>query len=52
MDDEHLQEIFEYFKNQAKPDNVGDALNDLGDDEYTEIEIRLVRLKFLSEMGD
>ena len=52
MDDEHLQEIFEYFKNQAKTDNVGDALNDLGDDEYTEIEIRLVRLKFLSEMGN
>ena len=52
MDEEHLEEIFEYFKNQAKTDNIGDALNDLGDDEYTEIEIRLVRLKFLSEMGN
>ena len=52
MDEEHLEEIFEYFKNQAQTDNIGDALRDLGEDEYSEIEIRLVRVKFLSEMGN
>lgn len=52
MDEEHLEEIFEYFKNQAQTDNISDALRDLGEDEYTEIEIRLVRVKFLSEMGN
>jgi len=52
MDEDHLLEIFEYFKNQAKTDNISDALRDLGEDEYTEVEIRLVRVKFLSEMGN
>ncbi len=52
MDEEHLEEIFEYFKNQAQTDNISDALRDLGEDEYSEIEIRLVRVKFLSEMGN
>ncbi|HRS67646.1 MAG TPA: DNA helicase RecQ [Paludibacteraceae bacterium] len=52
MDEEHLEEIFEYFKSEAKTDKISDALRDLGEDEYSEIEIRLVRIKFLSEMGN
>ncbi|MDR1653209.1 MAG: DNA helicase RecQ [Prevotellaceae bacterium] len=51
MEPDHVQEIFDYF-NCAETDNVQQALNDLGEDEYSETEVRLVRIKFLSEMGN
>ena len=50
MDDEHLQDIFDYFK-ESESDSIADAEEELGS-EYTEEEIRLVRIKFLSEMGN
>ena len=52
MDEEHLENIFDYFKHDATTDNIQDALQELGEDEYTEEEVRLVRIKFLSEMGN
>ena len=48
----HAEEIFEYFKEEAKTDSVEDALEELGADEYTEQEIRLVRIKFMSDVGN
>ena len=33
-------------------ESVEDALNELGEDEYTEEDIRLVRIKFISELGN
>ena len=50
MDEEKREEIFEYFKT-AETDSIKEALDELGEDEYTEEEIRLVRIKFISEMG-
>lgn len=50
MDEDHIEDIFEYFK-EADSDSLEDAINELGRD-YTEEEIRLVRIKFLSEMGN
>jgi ATP-dependent DNA helicase RecQ len=50
MDEEHMEDIFEYFK-ESESDALADAQEELGD-EYTEEEIRLVRIKFLSEMGN
>ena len=50
MDDDHIDDIFEYFK-EAESDNLEDAYQELGKD-YSEEEIRLVRIKFLSEMGN
>ncbi|MDR1592734.1 MAG: DNA helicase RecQ [Prevotellaceae bacterium] len=52
MDDDKLQEIFNYFKTEAKSDSMQEALETLGEDEFTEHEVRLVRIKFLSEMGN
>ena len=52
MDKERIDEVFDYFKNEAQTDDVQDALRVLGEDEYTEPEVRLVRIKFLSEMGN
>ncbi len=50
--DEDIQEdIFEYFRS-AKEDSIEDALIELGEDEYSEENIRLVRIKFLSDMGN
>ncbi|KPK88089.1 MAG: ATP-dependent DNA helicase RecQ [Bacteroides sp. SM23_62_1] len=50
LDEEHQQEIYDYFR-EAKTESIQDALNELGEDEYTEEDIRLVRIKFMSEMG-
>ncbi len=50
MDEDHIEDIFEYFK-EADSDNLDDAIQELGMD-YKEEEIRLVRIKFLSEMGN
>jgi len=51
IEQERQDEIFEYFK-YAESDDIDDALNELGANEYTEEEIRLMRIKFISEMGN
>jgi ATP-dependent DNA helicase RecQ len=51
VDPYHQEEIFNYFR-QAESDSVNDALTSLGEDEYTEEEIRLMRIKFMSELGN
>ncbi|HKI90391.1 MAG TPA: DNA helicase RecQ [Draconibacterium sp.] len=51
LDEEHQDEIFEYFR-EAETDSVELALEELGEDEYTEEDIRLMRIKFLSDMGN
>lgn len=50
MDEDHHDDIFEYFK-ESESDSLKDAYSELGN-EYTEEEIRLVRIKFLSELGN
>ena len=50
IDEDHVEDIFEYFK-EAESDDLEAAIEELGRD-YTEEEIRLVRIKFLSEMGN
>jgi ATP-dependent DNA helicase RecQ len=51
MDEEKLDEIFEYFR-EAETESVDDALNELGEDYFSEEEIRLVRIKFFSELAN
>ena len=50
MDEDHLDDIYDYFK-ESTTDKIDDAMEELGDD-YTEDEIRLVRIKFISEMAN
>lgn len=50
MDEDHLNDIYDYFK-ESTTDRLDDAVKELGDD-YTEDEIRLVRIKFISEMAN
>ena len=50
MDQDHQDEVFEYFR-EAETESISQALDELGEDEYTEEDIRLMRIKFLAEMG-
>ncbi|MBN2275001.1 MAG: DNA helicase RecQ [Bacteroidales bacterium] len=52
LDDEHQQEVFDYFREEAETESLEAALQELGEDNYTEEEIRLMRIKFISEMGN
>ena len=51
IDDDKLDDIYDYFREEAATDSVSDALKELGGD-YTEEEVRLVRIKFISELGN
>ncbi len=51
MEADKEDEIFEYFTT-AETDSVQDALIELGENDFTDVDIRLVRIKFLSEMGN
>ncbi len=52
MDEEHQEEVFEYFREEAETESIEEALQELGEDEYTEEDIRLMRIKFISELGN
>ena len=51
MDVDKAEDIYLYFKEDAKSDSLDEAVEELGSD-YTEEEIRLVRIKFMCEMGN
>ena len=50
VDEERIEDIYEYFKNSTT-DDINEALSCLGND-YSEEEVRLVRIKFLSELAN
>lgn len=50
IDDEHVDDIYDYFM-ESETDDLDTALDELGSD-YSEDEIRLVRIKFLSEQAN
>jgi ATP-dependent DNA helicase RecQ len=50
MDEDHINDIYQYFK-ESETDSLEDAIKELGCD-YTEEEIRLIRIKFLSELAN
>ena len=52
METEHQEEIYDYFKEDAETESIDDALAELGEGNFSEEEIRLVRIKFISELGN
>ena len=50
IDDDHVDDIYDYFM-ESETDDLNTAQDELGED-YTEDEIRLVRIKFLSEQAN
>ncbi|HIZ87708.1 MAG TPA: DNA helicase RecQ [Candidatus Coprenecus pullistercoris] len=51
VDDDKVEDIYDYFKEEAETDSIAEAVKELGPD-YQEEEIRLVRIKFLSEVAN
>ena len=51
MDEERQHDIYSYFREEAESDSLEEAIAELGN-EFEEEEIRLMRIKFLSEMGN
>ncbi|TDG36115.1 DNA helicase RecQ [Pedobacter changchengzhani] len=51
IDDDRQDEVFDYFR-AAESDSIDQALNELGDTDYTREEIQLMRIKFMSELGN
>jgi ATP-dependent DNA helicase RecQ len=50
MDEDHIDDIFDYFR-ESETDDLETAMEELGAD-YSEDEVRLVRIKFLSDMAN
>ncbi|MDR3262546.1 MAG: DNA helicase RecQ [Tannerella sp.] len=50
MDEDHILDIYAYFR-ESETDRLEEAIKELGS-EYTEEEIRLIRVKFLSELAN
>ncbi len=51
MDEDHMLDIYDYFQEESETDSIDEALDELGCD-YTEEEVKLVRIKFMSEMAN
>ncbi|KKX47202.1 hypothetical protein L950_0227825 [Sphingobacterium sp. IITKGP-BTPF85] len=51
IDQDRQDEVYDYFK-QADSDSIDEALKDLGGDDYSYEDIQLMRIKFMSELGN
>jgi ATP-dependent DNA helicase RecQ len=51
IDEDKQEEVFEYFM-EAESDSIDEAVEELGEDDYSEEELRLMRIKFLSEVAN
>jgi len=52
IDEDKQDDIYDYFLEDAESESVDEALNELGEDEFTEEDVRLMRIKFFSEYGN
>ena len=52
IDEEKQDDIYEYFREEAETESIEAALEELGEEDYSEEEIRLIRIKFFSELGN
>ena len=46
-----MEEIYDYFHDEAESDSLSEAMEELGSS-YDEVEVRLVRIKFLCEVAN
>jgi len=51
LDEDVVEDIYDYFREEAQSDSLAQAMEELGSD-YDEIEVRLVRIKFLCEVAN
>lgn len=51
LDEEVVEELYDYFDNQATTDSLKEAREKLGEDTYSDLELRVVRMKYLCDKG-
>ena len=51
LDEDVIEDIYDYFHDEAQSDSLTEAMEELGSD-YDEMEVRLVRIKFLCEVAN
>ena len=51
LDEDVVEEIYDYFHDEAESDSLSEAMEELGSS-YDEVEVRLVRIKFLCEVAN
>ncbi len=51
IDSDRQEEVYDYFRT-AEVDSIKEALNELGEEDYTFEDIQLMRIKFMSELGN
>ena len=52
IDEDKQEDIYDYFREEAETESIEAALEELGEEEYSEEEVRLMRIKFFSELGN
>jgi ATP-dependent DNA helicase RecQ len=52
IDEDKQEDIYEYFLEDAETESLQEALEELGEEDYSEEDIRLMRIKFFSEYGN
>lgn len=52
LDEDSRDDIFEFFREESKEGHIEEAVEELGEEDYTIDDIRLVRIKFISELGN
>jgi len=52
IDEDKQDDIYEYFLEEAETESLAEALSELGEDQYSEEDVRLMRIKFFSEYGN
>src|SRR5690606_39028159 len=51
IDSDRQEEVYDYFRT-AEVDSIQEALHELGEDDYTYEDVQLMRIKFMSELGN
>jgi ATP-dependent DNA helicase RecQ len=52
MDEETVEDIYTYFKEESETGTIEEATGELGEEDFSVEDIRLVRIKFISELGN
>jgi len=52
IEEDKIDEIYDYFKEEAETESIDEAMEYLGEDDFEEEEIRLIRIKFISDLGN
>ncbi len=52
IDEDRQADVYEYFREEAESESLEEALAELGEEDFSEEDIRLMRIKFISELGN